>query len=148
MNISKNFVIQELIPPDLYNYIGDNLNRFYRYIDPRLVDLLQEIRDHFEKPMTVNNWYSGGSFNYRGWRPFDYYKDSTNRPSLKVSQHQMGRAVDFTVKGLNSEDVRKELLKMHDKGKFKHLGALEDSVSWVHADIRYRPDGKVLLFQP
>jgi|TARA_Y100000310_G_scaffold102238_1_gene100446 hypothetical protein len=147
MNVSKNFVIQEYVPPELYEYIGDDLNKFYRYIDPRLVELGQEIRDHFNKSMTINNWSRNGKFQYRGWRPFDYYKSPT-RNKLKVSQHQMGRAIDFTIKGIDSDIIRAELLLLFEKGKFQNIGALEDDVSWVHADIRYRPFDGILVFKP
>ena len=53
-NISKNFKIQEFVPPAIYAQYGD---RSQWFIDQKLVDIAEFIRTEFDLPVTINNWH-------------------------------------------------------------------------------------------
>jgi uncharacterized protein YcbK (DUF882 family) len=98
------------------------------------------VREFFGKPVTVNNWKWGGSFQYRGYRP----------PHCMVgaaqSYHKRGMAFDFDVKGLTADVVR-GFIKEHQDDPLLHLiMRMESEVSWCHIDIGNIPDGKQRIY--
>lgn len=120
----KHFKIQELVPKSIYASLG---SRSLIVMDPRILYTIDLIRDHFGKPITVNSWMWGGSFDQRGFR--DYMN-----VGAKYSQHRYGRAIDFDISALTAEEVRQELIKQKDK--FKYITTIEKDVLWVHMDCR------------
>ena len=61
-------------------------------IDQTLVVLLQAIREHFNKPITITSGYRTAAHN-------------TAVGGAKSSQHLLGRAADIQVQGVSVEDV-------------------------------------------
>ncbi len=105
---SKYFKIQELVSKKVYDKYGEQA---WMFIDTKLIKVLDQLREHFGKPITVNNWLWGGNL------------------------EQRGKAVDFNVKGLSSEEVYKEILK--NKNKFYLISRIENidsTPTWVHID--------------
>jgi hypothetical protein len=151
MKVSNNFIIQEFIPPELYDDLikkyGENndylINGFYKFMSKDIVDVAQKIRDFLGKPMIINDWHTGGKFNYRGFRPYDYFTNGI--PTIKYSQHQMGRAIDFHTYDLTAQEIRDLIIPM-----YKDLGfsAIEEVVNWIHVDCRHRKNGDLLRFNP
>lgn len=89
---------------------------------------LDAIREHYNKPITVNSWL----------RPQNY-----NRiiGGATFSFHRTGLAVDFEVFGVPAETVRNDM-KVN-----KHLVpgcSFENGVPWVHMQV----DGKGIFFNP
>lgn len=144
MKVSKNFSIQEFCPPEVFNAYGTSSTWF---IQPQLIVLAQFIRDYFAAAMTINNWDRGGILKERG------YRVPSSTTGSKVSQHKRGAAIDFNIKGLSADEVRKRIL--NDQATFlaQGLTTIEDedySPTWVHCDTRYRlgnPD-KILIVRP
>jgi hypothetical protein len=133
--IPKHFKAYELVDRKTYNKWGE---RSFMFFDPRLLYTLDQIREHFGKPVTVNTWKQGGKFQWRGLR-------NPACPEYSVySMHTLGRAVDFTVKGISASKVRQEILKHADK--FEFITRIEDGVSWVHMDLA-NVDGRIVLFK-
>ena len=115
VNLSSNFKVKEFKCNDGSDVV---------FIAPELVDVLQKIRTHFRKPVTINS----------GYRTPDYNKKvggSTN------SQHCLGTACDIVVKGIAPKQVAtyaETLLK--DKGgigvydTFTHIDVRESKSRW------------------
>lgn len=95
-------------------------------IDSRIFMLADQIREYYGVPVTINNWFWGGQFSLRGWRPFDCLIGAL------LSMHKFGRAFDFDVKGISPAQVRKDALA----GKFPLVTAIEVDISWNHFDVR------------
>lgn len=95
-------------------------------MDERILRTLDAIRTHYNRPVTVNNWHSGGSFRNRGFRPM------IGTVGAKYSQHRFGRAVDFDVHGISAEQVRNDIRS----GLFPDVTCIEKDVNWVHIDVR------------
>ncbi|BCV28484.1 D-Ala-D-Ala carboxypeptidase family metallohydrolase [Shewanella algae] len=99
MYVCKHFKIYELVDK---KHIMIEVKKAWQLFDPRLLKLLDQLRELFDAPITVNNWFWGGQFSNRGLRTSasSYY-----RP---YSQHSFGRAVDFDVKGLTADESREK----------------------------------------
>ena len=131
----KHFTIQELVPLETYQLLGDNS---WIVLDIRAVMTLDQLRDYFG-PCTVNNWSRGGNLQYRGFRPKDCTVGAMN------SQHRFGRAFDCSFNS-SADKVRQDILD--NRSQFPYLSALEDEVSWVHFDVRDHGDESIKVFKP
>ena len=146
--IKTYFKIQEFVSPKVYNKYGENA---WKFLCPRLLHTMLIVRTLVDKPITINNWHTGGSFKQRGLRSnlgyifAKYFK----RGKLYLSGHVLGRAVDFDVKGMTAEEVRQWLktiskhlpykirLEHKMKGKF---------ITWVHLDLIWEAKNKKIYF--
>ena len=86
-------------------------------IDESLVVLLQCIREHFGKPITITSGY---------------------RTAAKSSQHLLGRAADIQVAGVSVEDVAAyaESLLPGWGGVGRYPVKAGRTKGWVHVDTR------------
>jgi hypothetical protein len=160
---SKNFLVQEFVPQKIFEKYGDASLWFYGdaslwFIDPKIVSLAQLIRDYFGKSMTINNWHSGGNFNYRGFRndSFYYQWDADisaykSKRKGKLSQHRMGRAIDFNISGITADEIRAEIMKNESMWIEAGVTTMEHeaySKTWCHLDIRYTGKDKIFIVKP
>tara|TARA_R110002074_G_scaffold262405_1_gene434592 strand:+ start:152 stop:562 length:411 start_codon:yes stop_codon:yes gene_type:complete len=135
----KYFRIEEYVDKATYKRYGE---KSVWFIDPRLVVLMDTLRELFDSPILINNWLWGGVYQYRGLRP------SGTPWYTKFSQHSFGRAVDFDVEGFTSEEARLKIIEWHREGLLGDLDiTLEGEVSWVHLDVRSHGEG-LLIFYP
>ena len=152
---SKNFLVEEFVPQKIYEKYGDSSLWF---MDSRIIELAQYIREYFGKPMTINNWKNGGRFNYRGFRNDSYYyrwnsdlSAYESKSKGKLSQHRMGRAIDFNIAGMECDEVRAEFLKNEQQWLDAGLTTIEDgnyAPTWVHIDIRYTGKNNIFVVKP
>lgn len=142
MDFSKHFKLQEFVPPVIYNYWGERSKYF---LDPKIVTLADFTRDFFNKPVTINNWHSGGSLSLRGFRP----PDSTT--GGKLSQHKFGRAIDISVEGITPQEVYERIIKSEMLFRSAGLTTVEDiadTPSWVHMDVRWTGLNFIQIVKP
>ena len=107
-----------------------------RLLDIGLLNDIQLIREYFGKPLIIND---GKTFNWRGLRTTDWQNYSPN------SMHSWWRAYDFHIVDIDVEVVRQHIINNRDTS-YPSIGAIEDKVSWIHVDSRYRPHGDLLVF--
>lgn len=125
-----NFRIEEFVPRSIYNRFGDNAIRF---LDFRLLQTAQKIRNEFGVPMIINNWHSGGRLQNRG------YRTPYSSVGATYSQHKMGRAIDFNILGMTSDEVYEYILEHEKKFRIMGITTMEDKQftrSWTHIDLR------------
>lgn len=126
--IPKYFKIQELVDPETFAALGTRCWILFR---PELLWTIDEIRVFFDRPVLINNWIFGGTLKYRGFRP------SSCKVGAKFSQHKFGCAVDFDVRDMTANEVRKKIMDNYKTSKaFQHITAMERNVTWVHIDLR------------
>lgn len=137
----KHFVLQELVCQDVYNKYG---TMAWQFLDNKLLETLEFIREHLGKPIIINNWHRGGHFSQRGLRcnlcPLVRDKDT---PYL--STHIFGQGVDFDVKGMTAKEVRRWIIK--HQHQLPYNIRLETDISWIHLDVRGGKD-KITYFKP
>lgn len=137
---SKYFKIQELVSKAVYEKYGE---KSWEFIDERLIKTLDLLREHFNKPITVNNWIFGGNLHQRGLRA---NKDEIvkSKSDYYISQHCLGKAVDLNVKGMTAQEVYEEILK--NKSKFPLISRIENiknTPTWVHIDVANTDEFKI-----
>jgi|GEM_PF-1072268 len=94
---------------------GSELAKGIRRVDPRLIERIQAVVDHFSKSGT----------------PAKLSVISGYRPASVGSMHSSGRAIDFRIEGVKNEDVVLFCKTLPDTG----CGFYPNS-SFVHVDVR------------
>ena len=123
--ISKYFSIEELVCKHTYEKWRNNA---WQFLDTNFLHALLIIRaDILKSPMTCN--YDGA--NQRGLRcnRCELVKSKNN---VYLSAHILGKAGDFTVKGMTAEEARQKI-----KASALMLPCnvrIEGGVSWLHID--------------
>ncbi len=126
--VSKNFVIQEFVPPAIYNQFKE---KSIWFINPQLYIIAEFVRKHFNKPVTINNWHAGGTYTESGFRMPD------TGTGAKLSAHKRGCAIDIKMPGVNYDDVRKEILANEKLFMDAGVTTIEDGTkTWLHIDCR------------
>ena len=120
----KHFDIKELV--DIYTY-EDMKEKSWWLFDERALKTLDRLREKFGVAI-VNNWSFGGDYQFRGFRPQDYFL------CVPYSQHRYGRAFDVTFKHKTAHFVRQYILE--HKEEFPYITCLEMDVNWLHFDVR------------
>jgi uncharacterized protein YcbK (DUF882 family) len=140
--ISKHFKVQELVPPVIFHQYED---RSWQFIDPRLVELLDFIRDFYNRPVKINNWHLNGNRFESGFRLPD------TKTGGQLSQHKFGRAADIHVEGMAPQQLHADILKNQNIFLNQGLTTVEDiaiTTSWVHIDIRYTGFDHIYIVKP
>jgi hypothetical protein len=149
--VSKYFAIYELVDKQTYERFGE---RSWQFFDTDTLHCLLLIREGINKPIDVNNWFWDGLYDERGLRTnlCEIVKSKTNANKLYLSGHVMGKAIDFKISGMDSEDVRKWIIDNEDifpcKLRLEHKKlSTGKPISWVHFDT-YQLDSnaKIYLF--
>ena len=141
---ATHFQLHELVCKHIYEKYGEQA---WQFLDPRLIETIDWIRDTFNKPIEINNYEWNGDDKQSGLRCnlCHLVKSKTDKGIVYMSAHNEGQAVDFSVNGMSAGEVRR-WLKQHED----HLPypiRLEDGVSWVHLDCR-NTGQKVYIFKP
>ena len=90
----------------------------YDTVDHELVDVIQDVRDHFDASVTIT---SGNRC--------QYYNDSIG--GAKKSYHPRGRAADIKVSGIDPSDVQQYLLH-----KYPDQYGIGKYNNFTHVDTR------------
>lgn len=138
MRVSKNFILQEFVPEILYKYKGESCIWF---LDQRLISLVQFFRDHFNRPITINDWHTGGKLHDCGFRMPD------SKTGAILSQHKFSRAADIHFDTDTDYDaIRQEVKDNWPVFKAAGLTTIEaDTPTWLHIDIRHTGLDELLI---
>ena len=138
------FGIYELVDEQTYNRFGEEAWQFF---DTDTLHVLLIIREGIDKPIDINNWKWGGVYDERGLRTnvCDIVSRKTRANKLYLSGHVLGKAIDFKVKGMKSEDVRHWIQDNEDlfpcKIRLEHIKTKTGNpISWVHYDTKHISD--------
>lgn len=130
MITAKHFKIYELVDKKIYDEFGETA---WQFIDPYMIWTLDALREYYNSPIIINDWYNNGKFDSRGFRA------SHDKTGAKYSIHKTGKAFDliFTKKGLSVDQIRDDIKCLYAKqDTFRFINAIEDNVSWLHIDGR------------
>ena len=109
ITLTKNFKVREFACKDGSDAI---------FISMDLVELLQKIRDHFGKPVTINSAYRTAAYNKKV-------------DGAAQSQHLYGMAADISIQGVKPADVAAFAETMLPK-----TGGIGIYSSFTHVDVR------------
>lgn len=137
--LHKYFQIRELVCEHTHSEWGE---RAWQFLDTNYLACLLVIRrDILQQPMTCNH----DEATQRGLR-CNLCQIVKDKDKLYLSSHVLGKAGDFTVKGLTAQEARSRIRNM------AHLLPcpirMEGGVSWLHFDVlpQYGITAKVYEF--
>lgn len=143
MQLTKNFILQEFVPKEIYQVWGE---KSIQFLDFRIVEFAQLIRDNLGQRIVINNWHTGGQFNESGLRSF------LTKTGTRMSQHKFGRAVDLKLVDLKNmplfdsgKILRQEVQKNWDVYKHLITTTEADTTTWAHFDCRYTGSDDLLI---
>lgn len=142
MKVTKDFELQEFVCKEIWDKWHD---KSLWFVDRRIIDIVQHLREKTGKPITINNWHTNGNYNESGLRRFD------TKTGGSMSQHKFGRAADVKVKDMKPAEVL-VLIKANWTGfKWKGLTTIEDvkfTPTWLHLDCREWGDEELHIVAP
>jgi hypothetical protein len=128
----KYFKAFELVDHLTYESMGENALSLF---DAAALQALDDLREYFDRPVTVNDWHSGGEFEWRGFR--------TLAKAIELgaprSAHATGRAFDLDILGLSAEAARLEIMANKNNPLLMRIMRLEAGKNWVHFDVMELP---------
>lgn len=132
--LQKNFNIRELVCPHCYAKFGE---LSWQFLSTELLYTLYQLRyEIFKQPIIINNWHSGGEYDERGLR-CNMCNLVKSKKSIYLSAHVLGKAIDFNVRELTSEEMN-QIIRCNSH-KFKYPIRLETNTNgWCHIDV-YQP---------
>lgn len=132
MNLSPHFTFEEMTRTSQTALQAKNRSEAQAFIKPltELAALLEVIRTHFGKPLSVNSGFRGASVN------------AGTPGASKTSQHMKGEAADIEIPGIDDAELHRWIVK--DSGLKFGQCILErpPGKSWVHVSIRGTRDPK------
>lgn len=148
--LKKYFATHEVVDKLTLDRFGDEAWQFF---DTDTLHTLLVLREGINKPFDINNWYWNGQYDERGLRTniCDIVKRKTLKGSLYLSGHVLGKAFDFKVKGMDSEDVRNWIKAHADdlpcKIRLEHIMlSTGKPISWCHFDTKYKEKNPKVYF--
>ena len=141
----KNFKIQELVSPELYDMLGDNTWKlfdkgFLEDVDRFASDVK---RDLGVSGVIINDWLWGGGYTQSGFR------EMSSSVGAARSAHKSGKAVDMKFKGCTIKDAYDYLIKYQDR--YPNISRVEDiayTESWLHVDCKASDYLGIYVFKP
>ena len=101
----------------------------FNLFNPDALQALDDLREFFDVPVVVNNWKTGGPFQWRGFR-------NPRCPQYRAgSQHSLGNAFDLDIQGFTAEQARSRIIECKDHLLLHKIMRLEGGVNWVHFDL-------------
>ena len=124
--LHKYFQVSELVCPHTHSKWGE---RSWQFLDTAyLHNLLVLRRDILQAPMVCNH----GSQQQRGLR-CNMCELVRAKSSAYLSGHVLGKAGDFTVKGMTAEEARSRI--RNNAGMLPYPLRMEADVNWLHFDV-------------
>lgn len=128
--VSEHFCIQEFVDPQTFKDRGE---ASIGLINKKLIDIAEFIRSKIGKPVTINNWHTGGQYKESGLR------NPNTKTGAKFSQHKLGNAIDCKASGFGGNEWY-EFVNANAKELY-NLGVrrIEDkklATTWLHIDTK------------
>ena len=128
--VSKHFTVEEFVNPEAFKEHGDDS---IDLIDHKLIDIAEFIRNDLGKPVTINNWHTGGQYHESGLR------DANTKTGSKKSAHKLGKAIDVKVAGMGGSEWYAYVIKNSKALYNLGLRRIEDkklATTWCHMDTK------------
>jgi hypothetical protein len=140
----KNFSIDELVCRHVFKKHGETA---WAWIDPRLFQFIEWFRKEIDREVYVN-WPEKG-FTQRGLRCniCQLVKDQTKKNKTYNSAHVRFQAIDFNVKGMTCDEVRRWIIERKADIPVKIRMEAPDGIERVHIDVCNNIEDKLQMFK-
>lgn len=133
----KYFQLQEIVDKKSFEKYGEQC---WQLFPENSLVMLDNLREFFACPISCNDWFKGGQFQYRGYRP------KWCNVGAVGSAHRVGMAFDLDVKGYTAEEARGKILSNKNNPLLSNIMRLEGGVDWLHIDRFEPPVGKDRIY--
>lgn len=127
---SPYFDVREMVDQNTFKALSVNAAWL---IDPKIVRVLDLLREKLGAPVVVNNWHTGGPFKSSGFRSM------SDKTGAMFSQHRRGCAADVKVSGKTPNEILFVINANFQEFKAAGLTTIEDvnfTPTWLHLDCR------------
>lgn len=139
----KYFKPYEIVSKTVYTIYRDESIKF---MDNRLLETLDVIREILGVPLVINDWYWGGKNQQRGLRENTCQIVKSKGNTLYLSSHCAGRAFDAVSAKMSAENMRKKIVD--NAYKLPYPIRMESNVTWLHVDLNMLSNApKITFFQ-
>ena len=139
----KYFKPYEVVSKTVYTIYRDESIKF---MDNRLLETLDVIREILGVPLVINDWYWGGKNQQRGLRENTCQIVKSKGNTLYLSSHCFGRAFDAVSAKMSAENMRKKIVD--NAYKLPYPIRMESNVTWLHVDLNMLSNApKITFFQ-
>lgn len=139
----KYFKPYEIVSKTVYTIYRDESIKF---MDNRLLETLDVIREILGVPLVINDWYWGGKNQQRGLRENTCQIVKSKGNTLYLSSHCFGRAFDAVSAKMSAENMRKKIVD--NAYKLPYPIRMESNVTWLHVDLNMLSNApKITFFQ-
>lgn len=139
----KYFKPYEIVSKTVYTIYRDESIKF---MDNRLLETLDVIREILGVPLVINDWYWGGKNQQRGLRENTCQIVKSKGNILYLSSHCFGRAFDAVSAKMSAENMRKKIVD--NAYKLPYPIRMESNVTWLHVDLNMLSNApKITFFQ-
>lgn len=138
----KYFKPYELVDRKTYELFGDDSLMFFNFISLQMLD---DLRDFLGVPLIINNWKSGGSYEFSGFRP--KWCDVGG----EYSQHRLGQAFDIKPVKMSISDAFIKIINNMADVRLQDIAAIEDvqyTPTWLHVDCRHLIEDGIRIVKP
>ena len=137
----KYFKPYEVVSKLVYTKYRDESIKF---MDNRLLETLDVIREILGVPLVINDWYWGGKNQQRGLRENICQIVKSKGNTLYLSSHCFGRAFDAVSAKMSAEQMRKKIVD--NAYKLPYPIRMESNVTWLHVDLNMLPNAPKITF--
>ena len=139
----KYFKPYEIVSKTVYTIYRDESIKF---MDNRLIETIDVIREILGVPLVINDWYWGGKNQQRGLRENTCQIVKSKGNTLYLSSHCFGRAFDAVSAKMSAENMRKKIVD--NAYKLPYPIRMESNVTWLHVDLNMLSNApKITFFQ-
>lgn len=105
----------------------------FQLMDSKIILVAQWIRDQLGKPVTINNYATGGKYKESGLR------DANSTTGARKSAHKEGKAIDIKVSGMTAKEVwdwcMDRQIELYAMG-VREIEHWENTPTWTHISTR------------
>lgn len=135
----RNFILQELVPPSIFEREGEGA---WRLLNENALRSLQALRDEFGA-IVVNNWHRGGAYRESGLR------EANTTTGAPRSAHKRGEAFDCKPQRCSVRDMFEYITS--NPSEFPLIRRIEDiafTPTWLHFDVVEHAGSGIRVFKP
>jgi hypothetical protein len=132
------FLLEELIPRALFQGLGE---RAWLLFSTFTLSSLDNIRKVWGKPLVINNWHKGGTYNESGARMLN------SLIGAKLSKHKEFIAFDLKPKDPKDHKALYEFLTTTPNLNIVRVEHIDDTPTWIHIEIGLNK-GLPKIFKP
>lgn len=139
------FKLEELVSKEVFESLGA---KAWLLFNNQALLALEELREFFKVPFTINNWASGGQFQNRGYRTPQKATELGSPRSSHAFTMENGvwipkcNAFDIDIKGYTADRARRIIMAHKDDPLLKRIMRVEGRVNWLHFDLAPVPQNK------